>query len=629
MESMLYAEFTPVNLKAVTINGEFWNNKIQMIRDKSLPHIYKWLGNSGRLESFKLMPNPAPEPHIFWDSDVYKWLEAACYAWATEPEPSLREEIDETVQLICRAQQADGYLNVYFSSVHPERRWTDLEGGHELYCAGHLFEAAVAHYEATGNEQLITVAKNYADYLYRVFGPENGKIHGYPGHEEVELALIKLYRATENKTYLDLATYFVNERGTFPNYFDREREVRTYPGFQDTLRNLVGNPHEYNQSHEPIREQTEVVGHAVRAMYLYTAVADLYCETADASLLETCRRLWHRMTTKRMYLTGGLGSSAANEGFTTDYDLPLETAYAETCAAIGSVFWNHRLLQIQCDSAYADLMERTLYNAVLAAVSLDGRHFFYANPMVSHGEKHRQEWFDVSCCPPNLARLVLSLGQYVYSQNADEIAVHLFVQSNLSVTIHDATVEIAQHTAFPRGGETELVVSLQQPDRFGVRIRVPHWSRETQFLLNGQRIHPPICHGYACIEREWHNGDSVVVGFDKQATRIYAHPEVADCRGRVALQNGPIVYCLEEADNGPALDKLVLNPREQLRAQWDDEIGGGCEVLRFSAECLVPDTSQSLYSTMVMESAVGVTAVPYYLWGNRGPGEMRMWLREH
>lgn len=623
-----HTAWTPLSLNQVTMTEGFWSEVQKTVREASLPHMYDWLKKSGRLDAFTRDQDADQfQPHIFWDSDVYKWLEAAAYAWAQTPDACLKQQIDDVVDRISRAQQPDGYLNSYFTAVHPERRFTDIEGAHELYCAGHLFEAAVAHYQATGSEDLLTVAKKYADYLTRTFGPQEGKIHGYPGHEEVELALIKLYHATGQEKYLGLAEYFVNQRGVGPNFFDQETSRRTYPGSMEPLRGHI-DIHEYNQSYCPVREQQQVVGHAVRAMYLYCAIVDLYVETGDKSLLQTSKRLWHNMVSKRMYITGGIGSSKLNEGFTEDYDLPLDEAYCETCAAIGSVFWNHRLVQIECADQYADLMERTLYNAVIPAMSWDGCRFFYDNPMLSDGTRHRSEWFACSCCPPNLARLVLSLGHYIYSQSLDEVAVYLYVGSRAEITMHQAAVTLEQRTTLPYGDSSTLMISLKKPDTFGIRIRMPHWSRGTSFFLNEDPIEPQRVKGYAVITRRWQDGDTIRVKVTKEVTRVYSHPQVVSCRSRVALQYGPVVYCLEEADNGSDLDAIVLDPREEILVDWDADLGGGCEVLRFSAGRLTPSNPAQLYDTRRVHTATPVQAVPYYLWDNRTAGEMVMWVRE-
>lgn len=622
-------EFVPVDYRDVHIAGGFWGRWHDVVRNSTVPFIYDWLQKSGRLDAFGLKQvQGRPEPHIFWDSDVYKWLEGASYALLDEADEDLRGKLEATVTLIEGAQQSDGYLNLYFTMVRPDDRWSDLEGGHELYCAGHLFEAAVAHYQATGSDRLLNVAARYADYIASVFGPEEGQIQGYPGHEEIELALVKLFRATGKERYLTLARFFVDQRGARPSYFDEERRVRNRPGFLQIPFENPEERREYNQSHRPVREQDEVVGHAVRAMYLYAAITDLYAETGDRALLETSRRLWRHMTERRMYLTGGLGSLERIEGFGSDYDLPLDTAYAETCAAIGSIFWNHRMVQIACEREYADLMELTLYNAALAAMAQDGCHFFYANPMASNGDKARQEWFDVSCCPPNVMRLVLSLGQYVYSANADQIAVHLFVQSRARITLENTVVEVLQNTQFPLADTAELVLTVPDPSAFGMRIRVPGWSTRTDCWVNDVKVNPEVLAGYAVIHRTWVSGDTIRVRFRREPVRIGSHPRVQASRGLVAFKYGPLVYCFEEIDNGADLDTVCVDCSSPIGVEANRDLG--MEILRVRATRRQTSSDEPLYHSLPLSrglNEITLRAVPYWFWGNRGQGEMRIWLR--
>src|SRR5512136_2068131 len=419
--------FTPLSFTQVSIEDEFWAPRLRTNRERTIPLEYEQCRSTGRLDAFRLnwKPGMEPVPHIFWDSDVAKWIEAASYTLAAHPDPRLQAQLDEIISLIASAQNSDGYLNTHFTVVEPGKRWTNLRDRHELYCAGHLIEAAVAHFQATGKRTLLDVLCRYADHIDQTFGPRPGQKRGYPGHEEIELALVKLYHVTGERRYLDLSLYFVDERGRQPHYYDLEAVARG-----DDPASYWAKTYAYMQAHVPVREQHQVVGHAVRAMYLYSALADLAGETGDRSLLETCEELWLHLCTRNLYITGGIGPSPANEGFTADYDLPNESAYAETCASIGLVFWNHRLLQLECAGRYADMMERALYNGVLSGVSLDGEKFFYENPLASQGNHHRQAWFDCACCPPNLARLLASLGQYVYAQNDTELAVHLYVQGS-------------------------------------------------------------------------------------------------------------------------------------------------------------------------------------------------------
>lgn len=622
--------FVPVGYQDVTIDGGLWGMWSEVVRTRTLPHIYQWLENSGRLQALMAdrLP-PSLTPHIFWDSDIYKWLEAASYALASHPDDDeLRRQIDHVVSWIAQAQLDDGYVNTFFSKVSPNRRWTDLEGGHELYCAGHLIEAAVAHYQATKSHSLLDVARRFADYIISVFGPNSNQIHGYPGHEEIELALIKLYRLTGDVRYLNEAIYFVDQRGQPPHFFDEERRARGSQGFLQVRYSEHGNLNEYNQSHLPVRKQTEVVGHAVRAMYLYAAVADVYAETGDPEWLAVSLRLWSDMVTRKMYVTGGLGSSELNEGFTGAYDLPIKTAYAETCAAIGSVFWNHRLSLISGEGRFADLMEWVLFNAVQPAIALDGTHFFYSNPLVSQGEATRQEWYDVACCPPNIARLILSLGGYIYSRSRTDIAVHLLVQSTANIKLEDDWIQLRQITAYPKEAKTEIELMMNHPRRFGLRVRVPAWYREATLSVNGASTDFTLRDGYALVHREWQPGDRLTVEYTNSPQWIFAHPAVSECRGRTVLTYGPLVYCLEQADNGGELDNLFVKAGTPVIVDEEPGVVPWADNLRLLAERTVGEVGAPLYAKQDYgKQFVEVRAVPYAYWGNRGTGEMIVWLR--
>ncbi len=478
-------KFAPLPFTAVSIDDEFWAPRLRVNREHTIPTEYRQCRDTGRIDAFRLnwKPGSEPVPHIFWDSDVAKWIEAASYSLATHPDPELRALLDEVITLIASAQQPDGYLNTHFSVVEPEKRWTNLRDKHELYCAGHLIEAAVAHYQATGKRSLLEVLCRYADHIDRTFGPRPGQKRGYPGHEEIELALVKLFQATGERRYLELSKYFIDERGQQPHYYDLEAVARG-----DDPRSYRFKTYAYLQAHVPVREQTEVVGHAVRAMYLYSAMTDLARETDDQSLLAACERLWQNLCLQNMYITGGIGPEAANEGFTSNYDLPNETAYAETCAAIGLVFWSQRLLQLACDSRYADVLERALYNGVLSGVSLDGEKFFYENPLASQGGHHRQAWFDCACCPPNLARLFASLGQYIYAQHDHEMVVHLYIQGSASFQIAGQNVRLRQQTRYPWEGSVLLHLDMEQPTSFALRLRIPGWCHSAKLSVNGEPI---------------------------------------------------------------------------------------------------------------------------------------------
>ena len=631
--------YQPLDLGSVVIDDAFWAPRITRIREITLPAQHRQLRDTGRLDALRLdwRPGMQPVPHIFWDSDVAKWVEAASYSLATAPDGRLERQVDEAVELLAGAQRDDGYLNTYFTVVEPGRRWTDLRDAHELYCAGHLIEAGVAHFEATGKRTLLDVVMRYADYIDSVFGPEPGQIHGYDGHEEIELALVKLYRMTGQERYLRLGAYFVDERGRQPFFFDQEAAERGTPGYfgsRPPFDQREQDPQRfrrYNQSHVPVREQREVAGHAVRAMYLYSAVADIATETGDAGLFTVCRQLWDHVTARRMYVTGGIGSTAEIEGFTEDYDLPNDSAYAETCAAIGLVFWAHRLALADRDRRYVDVLERALYNGVLAGISQDGSRFFYDNPLASHGEHHRQLWFGVACCPPNLARLLTSLGRYTYSQRVDEAVVHLFVAGTGTFDIAGQTVTVEQRTEYPWDGRVELVLHVDRPVGFTLSTRIPGWCADPSLSVNGEHIELAAItdRGYASLDRQWHDGDIVLLDLPMPVRRCYAHPNVAADLGRVALARGPLVYCFEGVDHDGDVETLTLPSDASLTTAERNGLPGMVVLEGTGRRFDATDWDGALYrDTPSRQIPVEVTAVPYYSWDNRAPGPMQVWIQE-
>jgi len=627
----------PVALSKCRMQAGFWGRLIAVNHSATLPAEYEQLRKSGRIESLKCnwKPGRPHRPHVFWPSDVAKWLEAACYGLTTRPDAALKRRVNHLVRLFERAQQPDGYLNPYFTVVEPEKRWTNLRDHHELYCACHLFEAAVAHHEATGERRLLDVACRLADHIDSLFGRARGKKRGYPGHEEIELALVRLYRATGKKRYLKLSSYFIDERGRRPHYFDAEARARG----EDPARFRAGG-YDYCQAHQPVREQTTAEGHAVRAMYLYSAMADVGAETGDSTLINACRRLWKNVTERRMYVTGGIGSTAAGERFTCDCDLPNETAYAETCAAIGLVFWAHRMLQITGYGTYADVMERALYNGVLSGVSLDGTRFFYTNPLAVHPASVRYQsphtltqrapWFGCACCPPNLARLVASLPRYAYSSGARTAWAHIYGSSEAELDLSGRTIRLSQRTDYPWNGSVSIRVFTGGSARFTLALRIPGWCPQPMLKVNGRpvKLSGMMRRGYAHIRRLWHDGDRVELELPMPVERVYAHPRVRSCAGRLALQRGPIVYCLEQADNGPDLNAIAIPPHAKLRAQREPGLLGG--VVTVSGKAMrATNAGGSLYGTRrARAKSVAFKAVPYYAWANRGPGEMLVWVRE-
>ena len=631
------------------ITDSFWSSRVRQVREVIIPYQWEVLNDriptaepSHAIENFQIAAGEKEgifRGWVFQDSDVAKWLEAVGYCLANQSDPELERLADSVVDLIVKAQQADGYLNTYFTIKEPAGRWTNLRDNHEMYCAGHMIEAAVAYYEATGKRKLLDAMCRLADHIDAAFGPEPGKRRGYPGHEEIELALVKLYRATGEKRYLNLGKFFIDERGQEPHYYDIEAEARG----DDTPGGRYGKA--YSQAHFPVREQTTVVGHAVRAMYLYSGMADVAAETNDETLVTACKRLWNNLTKRQMYITGGIGSAVQGEAFTFDYDLPNDTAYTETCASIGLVFWAHRMLQLDVDRDYSDVMERAFYNGVLSGISLDGKNYFYVNPLevwpeacekrqdLKHVDTTRRPWFNCACCPPNIARLLASFGQYIYSKDEDTIYVHLFAGSEANCAIGKNRVSLAQKTEYPWKEEVVITIGTDKELTFTVAIRIPGWCKDAQIAVNQEvvEIEPVSRKGYARIARLWCNGDKVEIRLPMPIERIHAHPAVRANAGKVALQRGPVVYCLEEVDSGPNLPGLSLPQDAKLTLGDCDQALEGAPVIHGVAwrSAMTSQWEDVLYSPAGQKrEEVAVKAVPYFAWGNRQPGEISVWIQE-
>ncbi|NLE66964.1 MAG: glycoside hydrolase family 127 protein [Lentisphaerae bacterium] len=623
----------PADLKNVEFTGGFWADRIKNNRSVTVPAEYNLCRKTGRIDAWTLKwkPGRPNQPHIFWDSDVAKWIEAAAYCLAARPDQKVEALVDGAVDMMARAQAKDGYLNSHYLAVEPGKRWTNLRDCHELYCAGHLMEAAVAYYEATGKRRMLDVLCRYADHIDSVFGRAKGRKRGYCGHEEIELALVKLYRATGVMRYLRLAKYFVDERGRKPHYFDIEAKARGDASPPD---------YSYCQAHRPVREQDKLEGHSVRALYLCSGMADVAAETGDAALLAACKRLWRNVTERRMYVTGGVGSAHSGERFTFDHDLPNESAYAETCANIALVFFAHRMLQIECDAQYADVMERALYNGVLSGISLDGKRFFYVNPLEQHPEAfrfnrwatQRQEWFGCACCPPNVARLLASIGKYAYSQGPGEVVAHLYAASRASFDIAGRTVRLEQATDYPWSGNVSIRLDVDGPADFALALRLPGWCRRPAVRVNGRAVRLPAVtrRGYARISRTWKAGDIVELSLPMPVERVEAHPAVRSDAGKIALQRGPLVYCLEEVDNGARLHDLRLPSKSRLTAKYEPRLlGGAVAVTGRAFRRSAAGWDGRLYrADRSAGRAANIKAVPYFLWNNRAPGEMLVWIRE-
>lgn len=589
------------SFEAVDLGSGFLFDKQELNRKITINAVYDRFDETGRIGAFRFdyKEGDAVKPHIFWDSDVAKWIEGAAYIIKKHPTPALEEKVDALVALIEKSQCADGYFNIYHTVVDPAGRWQD-RSHHELYCAGHLMEAAIAYAEATGKVALLRCMEKYADHIERVFITERSAAFKTPGHEEIELALLRMYTHTGKKKYLDMAAHFLNTRGT-----TKEAQGGIY-----------------TQSHLPIREQREAVGHAVRALYLYTAMAELAAKTDDATLADTCCALFEDIVSHKMYVTGGLGSTRIGEAFTVPFDLPNDTAYAETCAAIAMVFFANAMQQLDPCAVYADVIERALYNGILSGLSLDGKAFFYENPLeinlLEHIESERGkrelaitervECFRCSCCPPNLNRLLASLGSYIYGREGDTLFVHQFVTS----TLRSGEVFLEQITDYPTNG----TVKLKARGVSALAVRIPSWCEKFD-------IDKPyrMKNGYAVIE-----GTEATVTFDLTPTVVYPDPRIIRDSGRVAVMRGPVVYCAEAIDNERNLHAIVLPKSPTFREEYSEAFG--LCTLRTECEYQLPFEEGTLYSHRAPEVAkTTLTLIPYAAFTNRGESDMTVFLR--
>ena len=627
-------QFRPPSLPEVKVEG-FWKPIVQVVREKTSKVLYDRCIAAGTLEQIDV-DLPVPELRIplneggvtmqmFWDSDIGKILEMFSYLLADKRDAEIEKKADGFIELLKKLQQPDGYMDSWYLRMQPGKRWTNMRDCHELYNAGHLLEGAVAYYQATGKRDFLDIMERLLTHVESMFGTEEGKRRGYPGHEVLSLALVKLYRLTDEERWLKLAEYFINERGRKPNYFDLEAEARG-----ETKNLNPSETHEYDQSHLPVREQDKVVGHAVRAMYLYCGMADVSMETGDESLRVALDRLWDDLVSKRLYLTGGMGPSKKNEGFTEDYDFPNATAYAETCATVGLAFWAHRMLGFGPDIRYADVMEQALYNGALSGLGQDGAHFFYENPLESNGTHNRYEWHRCPCCPPNISRLIASIGTYIYSCAEDALAVHLFCQSTGCFKISGGEVTIKQETNYPWDGAVRISVENSSAGEFTLATRIPGWSTGATAKLNGEEI--TIAEnsekGYLILNRDWKDGDTLELDIPMAVHTLYAHPNIKQDVNRVALVRGPLVYCLEEVDNKIPLNRIFVDPNTEFKSEFREDLLGGITVITGKARAKrIDDWGIQLYRVKPAEWCdMEITAIPYYLWDNRDPGEMLVWL---
>lgn len=600
----------------IKITDSFWKPKLEKVAKSALPaSIYQTEINTGRIRNFEKAGRKQGEAHegIYYDdSDVYKALEAIAYSLQNIPDAALEQKADEWIAKIASAQEPDGYINTFYSLTGLDKRWQDMEK-HEDYCAGHLMEAGVAYFQATGKHQLLDVAIKMADHIDTQFRQANKP--WVSGHEEIELALVKLYKVTKEDRYLQLADWFLDQRG------------RGY-GKGAIWDKPEWGP-KYAQDDVPVKDQKEITGHAVRAMYLYTGAADVAATKNDPGYMKAMKTVWEDVVYRNMYVTGGIGSSGSNEGFSVDYDLPNENAYSETCASVGMVFWNQRMNLLEGQSQYIDVLERSLYNAALDGLSLTGDRFFYGNPLASSGQHFRKEWFGTACCPSNISRLVASVGDYIYAKNESGIWVNLFIANQTEFDLSGEKVRVEMKTNFPWDGKVELEVNPTTDKRFTVNIRIPGWieenpvpgklynflqKEETNFtlLINGEKATFRQENGYAVLDRAWKKGDRITYELPLEIRQLQSRPEVLANSDRIAIQRGPLVYCVEGADNEGKVLQLALGSNPNFTTKDYRILDENVQAIEFQAiDGQTPKT---------------VTAIPYYTWANRGQNEMMVWI---
>ena len=615
-----------VSFSKVNITDQFWKPKIDKVATKTLSAcIYQTETATPRIKNFERVARAKGEPHegIFYDdSDVFKALEAMAYSLKTHPSAEMEKKCDEWIDKIAAAQQPDGYLNTWYTLKGLQDRYTDMSM-HEDYNAGHMIEAGVAYFNATGKRKLLDVCIKWADHFDALFGP--GKKHWVTGHQELELALVKLYKTTKNEKYLRMADWLLSERGK------KLAKGYTWTDWKDTA---------YAQDVLPVKEQKEITGHAVRAMYMYTGAADVAAQTGDEGYVKAMRTVWEDVVYRNMYITGGIGSAGSNEGFSQDYDLPNEHAYCETCASVGMVFWNQRMAAMSGDATYMDVLERSLYNGALDGLSLSGDRFFYGNPLASRGQHQRREWFGTACCPANIARLIASLGDYIYAKSADAIYINLYVGSNTSIPIANGEVGIKMETNYPWEGAVSLQVDPAKPAAFAVKMRIPQWAYSRfnspgnlykgisvglpaySVLLNGKEVTYKEENGYIVIDRKWSKGDKIALNLGMGVSMMSARPELKQDSGRIAIQRGPLVYCVEGADNNGKAWNIIVP--ENTRFTVIDHKVQDESVKALTAE--VPVVTVGSDGLSLKTEMKKIIAIPYYAWANRGKNEMQVWL---
>ena len=583
---------TPVPFSKVKIEDGFWSPRLQAHKDVTLAVCIDQIENqTGRIRNFEnaAMGKGEHSGIFFDDSDVYKALEGMACSLQNHPDLVLEAKCDEWIDKFAEAQQPDGYINTFYTLTGLENRWKDMDR-HEMYCAGHMIEAGIAYFQVTGKRKLLDVCIRMADHMMTVFGP--GKRDWIPGHEEIELALVKLFQVTGEKKYLDFADWLLSERGHGYGSYGDERVW----------------PTRYYQDEVPVREMTDISGHAVRSMYLFCGMADVASYTGDQGYRDALDRVWDDVVLRNMYITGGIGQSSHNEGFTNDYSLPNLTAYCETCASVGMVLWNWRMGQFTGDGKYADVLERALYNGALAGISLSGDRFFYVNPLESRGDHHRQAWYGCACCPSQICRFLPSIGNYVYGVSDKALWVNLYMGSQADIKLGKKQVTLKQETDYPWNGDVRLTLGLKGKLHTQLRLRIPAWCESYTLSVNGGPVAFAVEKGYAILERTWKDGDQVTLKLEMPVQMVAADPRVKEDEGLRAIQRGPVVYCLEEADNAEGFDSLFLT-----------------ENTRFETSAL-PDKLGGIVEISAVNGAGRLTYIPYYAWDNRAPGKMKVWI---
>lgn len=581
-----------VDFSQVRIQDNFWSPRLKKHITATLPVCIDQIENqTGRIRNFENAANGTGEHSgiFFDDSDVYKALEGMAYSLINNPDPELEKKADQWIDKFAAAQQPDGYINTFYTLTGLDKRWSNMDK-HEMYCAGHMIEAGVAYYKATGKRKLLDVCTRMADHMMNTFGP--GKRHWVPGHEEIELALVKLYQVTGQENYLNFANWLLEERGH--GYGSKGNE-----GKWDPI---------YYQDDKPVREMTDIAGHAVRCMYLYCGMADVAAIKRDSGYIAALNRLWDDVVLRNMYITGGIGSSRHNEGFTEDYDLPNLDAYCETCASVGMVLWNQRMNQLTGDSKYVDVLERSMYNGALAGISLTGDRFFYVNPLESKGNHHRQAWYGCACCPSQISRFLPSIGNYIYGTSKEAIWVNLYIGNSTEIQAGKNHITLKQETDYPWNGKVKLTVSSTTPLNKEIRLRIPGWCKQYTLAVNGQQQTAPVEKGYAVVQKEWKDGDEISLHLEMPVEIVEADSRVKQNTGKRAIQRGPLVYCMEETDNTKDFDKLAITPQTAFNCNFETSLLNGVEIIQAT------------------NGDKTISLIPYYAWDNREAGKMKVWI---